>query len=150
MEQTKARREAAVLVVVVFMLGVLLGGLGMHVWGERAWGRLYAATTHNNGQGNHPGTMRPVNEVVAEFTEELQLTPDQQKQIGTIISDTRAKWQALYVPLDAQKEAIRQQARAQIRALLTPDQQPKFDAFMQRLDERHKKEQQQQPAQPTH
>ena len=39
MENSKTRREAALLVFVVFLLGVLLGGLGNHLWGERVWGR---------------------------------------------------------------------------------------------------------------
>jgi hypothetical protein len=145
MEQTNPRREAALLVVVVFLLGMLLGGIAMHVWGERIWGRLYAAPAPM-GQ---PGTMRPVNEVVKEFTNELQLTPGQQTEVTAIINETRSQWQALYVPLEAQHEAIRQEGRARIRALLTPDQLPKFDAFMHKLDERHKREQQAQ-GQPAH
>ena len=39
MENTKKRGEAAVLVLVVFLLGALLGGVGNHVWGERVWGK---------------------------------------------------------------------------------------------------------------
>ena len=38
MAATKARSEAAMLVAVVFLLGILLGGLGTHLWGERVWG----------------------------------------------------------------------------------------------------------------
>ena len=38
MEAIKARREAAALVFVVFLLGVLLGGMGNHLWGSRVWG----------------------------------------------------------------------------------------------------------------
>ena len=35
MENTKKRGEAAVLVLVVFLLGALLGGVGNHLWDER-------------------------------------------------------------------------------------------------------------------
>ncbi len=38
MATTKARGEAAALVAVVFLLGILLGGVGNHLWGERVWG----------------------------------------------------------------------------------------------------------------
>jgi Spy/CpxP family protein refolding chaperone len=137
METTKTGREAALLVVVVFLLGVLLGGVGMHLWGGRVWGGQAAA----NHDSAHPGGMAPREEVLARFTRELQLTPDQQQQVGAIIDDTRAQWKALYAQEDAQKDQIRQQGRARIRALLTPEQQPKFDSFMQRLDEQRKKEQ---------
>ncbi|MGA8367013.1 MAG: hypothetical protein ACLQMT_09470 [Candidatus Acidiferrales bacterium] len=131
MEKTKARGEAALLIAVVFLLGVLLGAVATHMWGERVWGQ----------QNAYSAGRKPVNQVVAEFTKELQLTPDQQTQVAAIIDDTRAQWKALYAPLDAQKEQIRQQSRARIRALLTPEQQPKFDAFMQRLDEQRAKDQ---------
>ncbi|MGC2420050.1 MAG: hypothetical protein WA405_00195 [Candidatus Acidiferrales bacterium] len=131
MEKTKARGEAALLIAVVFLLGVLLGAVATHMWGERVWGQ----------QDTYSAGRKPVNQVVAEFTKELQLTPDQQTQVAAIIDDTRAQWKALYAPLDAQKEQIRQQSRARIRALLTPEQQPKFDAFMQRLDEQRAKDQ---------
>ena len=131
MEKTKARGEAALLIAVVFLLGALFGAVATHLWGERVWGQQ---DTYSSGR-------KPVNQVVANFTRELQLTPDQQTQVTAIIDDTRAQWRALYAPLDSQREQIRQQSRTRIRALLTPEQQPKFDAFMQRLDEQRAKDQ---------
>jgi flagellar biosynthesis chaperone FliJ len=70
----------------------------------------------------------------------LELTPDQQKQLATIVDDTRAAWRALYAPLDGQHEQIRQRSRDRIRAILTPEQKIKYDQFVQRLDEQRKKE----------
>ena len=128
---TNTRREAALLVFVVFLLGLLVGGVGNHLWGERVWGRQ-----EPGAHGNPPSREQVVN----DLTRELQLTPDQQKQLGPIIDDTRAQVRALYTPLDPQHEQIRQQGRAHIRAILTPEQQPKFDQFMQRIDEQRKKD----------
>jgi Spy/CpxP family protein refolding chaperone len=133
MDNTKTRREAAVLVIVVFLLGVLLGGVGNHVWGDRVWG---------NKQPN-PKAYRPKNQVIAEFTRELALSADQQQKLGAIIDETRSQWNALYAPLELQHEKIRQASRAEMRAMLTPDQQVKFDAFMQRLDEQRKQDEKQ-------
>ena len=83
MATTKAKREAAVLFLVVFLLGVLLGGVGVHLWGERVLG------------GPAPVNPNPTRaQVIAQCTHELQLTPDQQKQMVAIIDDTRAKWAA--------------------------------------------------------
>ena len=96
MATTKARREAAALFFVVFLLGVLLGGVGVHLWGERVLGETKPVNTNPNRA-----------QVIAQCTHELQLTPDQQKQMIAIIDDTRAKWAALYAPLDPQKEQIR-------------------------------------------
>ena len=128
----KTRREAALLVFVVFLLGLLVGGVGNHLWGERVWGRQ-----------EPPAHVGPPSraQLVSAFTRELQLTPEQQDKIGAIIDDTRTQVRALYSPLDAQHEKIRQQCRDRIRAVLTPEQSPKFDAFMQRIDEQRRKDQ---------
>jgi len=129
MATTKARREAAALFFVVFLLGVLLGGVGVHLWGGRVLGEANPVNTNPNRA-----------QVIAQCTHELQLTPDEQKQMIAIIDDTRAKWAALYAPLDPQKEQIRLEGRAHIRAILTPEQQVKFDDFMRRIDEQRKKD----------
>jgi hypothetical protein len=132
MRSNNARIEAAVLVFVVFLLGILLGGVGDHLWNERVQGQEQLAAK--------PNTKPTRDQVINDLTQRLQLTPDQQKQIAVTIDDTRAKWQALYAPLDGQHEEIRQQGRAGIRAVLTPDQQTKFDDFLKRLDEQRKKD----------
>ena len=133
METTKGKGQAAILVVVVFLLGALLGGIGTHVWGERMRGGV-----------RMPGTLPPRNQVISDMTRELQLTPDQQKQLAAIIDDARAQVRALYAPLDSQHEQIRQHGRDRVRAILTPEQLPKFEQFIQRIDEERKKEQERQ------
>jgi len=130
MDTNKARREAAILFVVVFLLGALLGGVADHLWQGRVLGQ----------QSDSSDLMPTRAYIIEESTREMQLTPDQQKQLGAIIDDTRHRWNDLYAPLDAQKEQIRQEGRARVRAMLTPEQQLKFDAFMRRLDEQRKKE----------
>ena len=128
MANNKARREATALVFLVFLLGVVFGGVGDHLWRVRA-------------ASQQPINTKPTrDQVMSGLTQQLQLTPDQQKRIGAAIDDTHAKWQALYAPLDAPREEIRQQGRANIRAVLTPEQQAKFDDFMRRLDQQRKKE----------
>jgi len=129
MQSSKARLEAAALFLVVFVLGVVFGVVGNHVWSQRVSGEQ---TTLN--------TKPTRNQVIQDLTQRLQLTPDQQKQIVVAIDDTRARWQVLNATLDAPREQIRQEGRAKIRATLTPDQQLKFDDFMKRLDEQRKKE----------
>ena len=132
MRSNNARIEAAVLVFVVFLLGILLGGVGDHLWDERVQGQEQLAA--------QPNTKPTRNQVINDLTQRLQLTPEQQKQITVSIDDTRAKWAALYAPLDAPREEIRQQGRAGIRAVLTPEQQLKFDDFLKRLDEQRKRD----------
>ncbi|MFZ3332104.1 MAG: hypothetical protein WA197_15825 [Candidatus Acidiferrales bacterium] len=135
MENSKTRGEAAILVLVVFILGVLLGGLGNHLWGERVWGHAFPPGSPSHTQ------------IVSELTRELQLTPDQQQQLSSIVDDTKSKIRAAYAPADVQREQLRQQGRARIRAILTPEQLPKFEAFMARIDEQRKKEAEQHQSQ---
>src|ERR1700758_1020064 len=126
MQNTKTRREAAFLVTIVFALGVLLGGLGTHLWGERVWG--------------HQGAPKSRDAIIARLTREVDLTPQQQQQVTAIVDDTRAQWKALLAPVDAQKEQIRQQSREKLRALMTPEQKVKLEAFFHEIDDQRKKE----------
>jgi Spy/CpxP family protein refolding chaperone len=130
MENTKKRSEAAVLVLVVFLLGALLGGLGNHLWGERVWGKQAPVGPPTKTQ------------IIADLTQQLELTPDQQKQLTGIVDDTRAQWRTLYSTIEPQHEQIRQQSRDRIRAILTPEQKPKFEDFVHHLDEQRKKDDQ--------
>lgn len=136
---SRTRHEAAVLVCVVFLLGILVGGVGTHLWGQRVWGGRQEPVDHPR----QPLRARILN----DFNRELQLTPDQQTKIGDIIDQTRGQVRSLYQPLDARHEQIRQQCRDRIRAVLIPGQLPKFDAFMRRIDEQRRKEQAQSQAQ---
>ena len=125
-ENTKSRREAAFLVIIVFALGILLGGLGTHLWGERVWGQQSAPKTRD--------------EIIGRLTHEVGLTPEQKTQVTAIVDDTRAQWHALYAPLDVKREEIRQQSREKIRSLMTPEQKAKLEDFFRRLDEQRKKD----------
>jgi hypothetical protein len=130
METNKARREAAILFVLVFLLGVVFGGAGFHLWNKRV-----------SGESPSSSNARPTRrELVRNFSREVHLTQEQEVQLSAIMDDTRAKWQALYAPLDAQREAIRMQGRDRIRAMLTPEQLPRYEDFMRRADEQRKKE----------
>ena len=88
------------------------------------------------------GTNQDVSPVIVEAIKHaaMDLTPDQQKQVTAIVDDTRAQWKALYAPADAQKEQIRQQSREKIRALMTPEQKIKLEAFFHEIDDQRKKE----------
>jgi predicted PurR-regulated permease PerM len=125
MENTKPSREAALLVIVVFLLGAVLGGLATHVWS------IHASTQ---------SIPRSPDQLIEQLTHQLQLSPDQLKQVTDIVDQTHTQVHAMYAPLDAQREQIRQQARERIRAVLNPDQKAKFEDFLRHLDEERKKE----------
>ena len=120
MQNSKTKSEAGLLVLVVFALGLLLGGVGNHLWGAHVWG---SGPPRGAGHPPPPGQ---------SFSARMGLSPDQQKQLDAIFNDTHPQFQAL----DAQREALHLQVRARIRAILTPDQQVKFDAMTKDQDAR--------------
>lgn len=87
---------------------------------------------------------------VAELTQMLGLNSDQTKQLDTILFGWHGESKAIHDQLDAQIEQSRQKERAQIeqlrqkgrdqiRAILTPEQKPKFEEFLRKLDEQRKR-----------
>lgn len=126
MEATKTRSEAAILVLVVFLLGALFGGTANHLWGERVWGKQV------------PPPPRSTQQIVTDMTSELGLTAGQAQQFGAIIDDTHGQIHADYAAADAQRDQIRNAGRDRIRAILTPEQRPKFEEIMRKLDEQRK------------
>jgi len=51
------------------------------------------------------------------------------------MDQTTSDWHRILLTVDPQLEQARQQGRQRIRAVLTPDQLPKFEAFIRHLDE---------------
>jgi Spy/CpxP family protein refolding chaperone len=121
MVSNKKTGEATLLVVVVFLLGVLLGGLATHIWGGHIWAAR-APLSHRD-------------QVISDLTRELDLTPQQKQQVTAVIDKKMADIHDLYAPLEPQREQIREKGRDQIRAVLTPEQNAKFDAFLKKLDD---------------
>ncbi len=64
---------------------------------------------------------------IERLDHELKLSPDQLHQIDTVLRDTRVKMQQLHEDFRKQHQQLIFQTHDQIRALLTPEQQEKFD-----------------------
>jgi Heavy-metal resistance len=124
MASNSPRFRAILLLVVLFVLGLGIGSLG-------GW---YCAAHHFRGPRHTSGWL------MKELTRDLALTSQQQGQVQAIIDDTRSKFRTLDTQVRSQQDQIRQSARSRIRAVLTPEQLPRFDQFVRRLDEQRKKE----------
>lgn len=79
------------------------------------------------------------------LTKALDLTPDQQAKLKPIFEDRRDKMKALRddasVTPDQKKEkakAIMDATNDQIKAILTPDQLPKYEKFLAEIKEHRK------------
>jgi Spy/CpxP family protein refolding chaperone len=128
-ESTTARRKAALWVGAVFLLGAALGGV---------LGYLFA---HRSVSAANPPLSEPERRAqkVQEATKELSLTPQQAQQLDAILQQRHAETKAIRDQTDAQLDAVRQKGRAQVRAILTPEQLPKFEALLKRVDEERKR-----------
>jgi protein CpxP len=76
---------------------------------------------------------------VEQLTREANLTPDQRQQLEVILTQLHAEYKAVHEQSDAQIDQARQKSRNQIRAILTPEQKPKFEEFLRKMDEERKR-----------
>jgi Spy/CpxP family protein refolding chaperone len=121
MDASQSNRKAVLLVFLVFVLGIALGAVGTYV----VTTRVLAA--------HAPAARGPAN-TMAVFTKDLNLTPDQQKQIQAILSDTRARYAEIHKRDDPEYDKTRQEGRDRIRQVLTPEQGPKFEELLLKMD----------------
>lgn len=123
-------RKALALIVLVFVLGIALGAVGHSLFDRRVLGAR--AQIEPQPRPNPP-------RAVARLTNELNLTPDQQKQIGDILGDMQHRYDAVHDQINPQLYQIREQGRDQIRQVLTPEQRPKFEDYLKRVDEERRR-----------
>ena len=76
--------------------------------------------------------------MVEKFGKELHLTPDQKKQVAAIFEAKRPQMQALQAEMKPKFDTLRNSTQAEIRKILTPDQEKKLDAMNTRMEERWK------------
>jgi Spy/CpxP family protein refolding chaperone len=130
MSENTAKQKAVFWVVLVFVLGTALGGLFGYFYGHRAV--VIAAPPQLSEEQRRA-------QRVEQLTLELSLTPDQRSQLDAILTHLHADYKTIHDQSDAQMNDARQKGRDQIRAILTPDQKPKFEEFLKRLDEDRKR-----------
>jgi Spy/CpxP family protein refolding chaperone len=134
MNESSAKRRAALWVAVVFVLGAALGGVFGYFYGHRS---TVAAA--------NPPLSEPQRRAqrVEQLTQELGLTNDQKQQLDSALSQLHAEYKSIHdqsnQQLNSRMDQARQKGRAQIRAILTPEQKPKFEEFLKRFDEERKR-----------
>jgi hypothetical protein len=131
------RQKAGLWLAVVFALGIAIGV----VLGYNFAHKSFAA-------GRPPANLsEPERRAarVADLTRELQLSPEQSQKVDTVLHQAHDEMKAIHEKSDADMDAVRQKARSQMRTFLTPDQLPKYEAFVKKLDQERKKQQPQSP-----
>jgi Spy/CpxP family protein refolding chaperone len=127
--ETTAKRKAALWVGAVFLLGAMLGGVLGFLFAHRPVSAANAPQSEPERRARR----------VQELTHELALTPQQAQQLDGILLQRHTETKAIRDQLDAQMNEVREKGRAQVRTILTPEQLPKFEAFLKRMDEERKR-----------
>ena len=119
-----ANRRAIAYLFLVFLLGASLGVLGTLWAGRTGWAAPSGPPSMRNKQG------------AAEWlTDELDLTAEQQQQLGPILDETATSYEAIRERVRPEYEQVRQQSREKIRAILTPEQKARFEELVRQMDE---------------
>ena len=133
MSEMSVTRKAALWVGVIFLLGAALGGMIGYVF------------AHHTALAAPPQMTEAAKRAhkVQRLTQELDLSTEQQKQIEVIIGSVQMQYKAIHQSTEPQINEARQKGREQIRAILTPEQKPKFEEFLKRLDDERRRNAQQ-------
>ncbi len=128
MSEMSPTRKAALWVSVVFLLGAALGGVG---------GYYYA---HHPVLAQNTPLPEPVRRAqrVEQLTQLLGLTSAQSQQVDAILLQKHTEAKVVHDQADAQLAQLHQKGRDEVRAILTPEQKPKFEEFLQKLDAERK------------
>ena len=110
---------------VTFVLGTVLGGLGIYYF---LW---------SSGRIAHRGFNK--DRVLKHLKGELGLSAAQVQQIGQILDDGAQKIKDIQKQIDPQIQAIHAENRDRIRKVLNPDQVKKFDELVRQIDERRRR-----------
>lgn len=136
MESKTSQSKARVIVVTVFVIGFAAGALALNLYQQ--------LTRSSNNRGPHNGAEFLVN----KMKDKVGLTQGQQEQVRKILDETNDKYKDLRITvieprirdLEPQFNAVRQESRDRIRALLTPEQLPKYEQMILERDQMREQE----------
>jgi Spy/CpxP family protein refolding chaperone len=112
------------MVLGVFALGCLTGA---------SLDSAYRLKARNN-ERQEARSRRDKEEVFENMKRDLNLSEQQATEIRAILDQTRNDYRTLRAEVRPRYDSVRQNARTRIRALLTPEQQQRFDARVAERD----------------
>lgn len=124
--KTKHKILAALLILVVFGLGVAAGVLGERYFVHKRYRR--------------PTVERPRVPSLDAWAKELQLTPDQQVKIREIFKKNEERMKACRTEGLANLGEIRKMLKDELDAVFTPEQKKKMEEMIRRHAERRRNE----------
>jgi Spy/CpxP family protein refolding chaperone len=130
MNGESSRRKAAFWVSAVFLLGAALGAIVAYGYAHRSFASTAAPRTDQAKRAQK----------VEELTKLLALTNAQQQKLDKVLTEIQGQMKEIRRQSEPQMDVVRQKGRAEIRSFLAPEQMPKFEEFIRKLDEQRKKE----------
>ncbi|HEY0407582.1 MAG TPA: hypothetical protein VGC89_17740 [Pyrinomonadaceae bacterium] len=124
--RSKTRLKIWLILVGVFVLGCMTGA---------SLDSAYRLRAGDNGRQEGRGG-RGKEDGFEKMKRDLDLNDQQSTEIRAILDQTRNDYRALRTEVRPRYDTIRQNARTRIRALLTPEQQQRFDAKVAERDAR--------------
>lgn len=130
--KTTSQTKARLIVLTIFVIGFTAGALSMNLY-ERfsSKGPDKEASPHGS------------NYLLTKMDKKLDLSDDQEKEIGAILEETSQKYieirrdlQPRIKEYEPRFDSVRTQSRDRIRAVLKPDQLPKYEEMVQESDRR--------------
>ena len=125
------RKKAAIWLALVFILGTATGG----VFGYSLARRSYAST-----RTAVPSEAERRAKKIADMTQSVGLTAEQAQKADGIIKGAQTEIHAIRDKSDADVDVVRMRTRDEMRSFLTAGQKPKFEQYVQRMDEERRKQ----------
>ena len=115
--------------IVIFGAGVVTGGtLLWRLHSNSLATSRPTAESASSGQFSSPGGMRW--EFLRRVQRELDLTPEQRERIDKILKESQERTRKLMEPIAPEFHAESKRTKEEFRAVLTPEQQVRFDELL--------------------
>ena len=133
--KSNSQSKARIIVVSVFIIGFAAGALALNLYQK-----LSRSSSNNMPPHGTEFLLKRMNDKVG-------LSSDQQEQIKKILDETNDKYKDLRSEMEPRIKdfeprfnSVRQESRDRIRALLSPDQLPKYEQMVQERDKMREQE----------
>lgn len=128
MSDSRTRVWFSLFVLAVFCVGLALGlVIGRRMMPPPPRGPMFMS------QGPGPGGARggPPGMLIERLDRELQLTADQKTRVKAIFDERRSRLETVQREVLARAEEEQRELRAEVRKVLTPEQQQRFDRWLE-------------------
>jgi DNA anti-recombination protein RmuC len=131
--RSSSKTKARLIVLAVFVIGFAAGALSLNLYE-----RLTTAAPEPELRGN--------DYIIRKMDQKLSLSTEQEEKIKAILEDRnnrfgeiRKEIEPLVKPFEPRFDALRQEARDKIRAVLTDGQRPAYEELLKDADSQREK-----------